>query len=165
MRQACCLQGLTLSGMQCLLDNVPTRQIEFPLLIDDILYLQEIFLLSGLHHLLVPDLVKGRIIVTQLLQALNYYNDIACLTHIVNPPLKNNVTNIGDSLAHYCGNDSSSEKIEEFFLENYYADFIWIEFPQDLRENPFIMQALRTMLDLEIVRRTPIVAFSYQVHS
>ena len=144
------------------MEAVKPRQIDSTLSVDDILYLQNIFLTSGLHHIKVPDVVSGRLIVSRLLQSMQYHHEVSCLTNIGKPPLKKTVLNIYNSLMRHCGQDASYDEIEEFFLEQYFADFMWVEISGDLWEIPLVRYALQAMHDLEIAYQMPIVALSYQ---
>ena len=144
---------------------VSPRRIDQSLPAEDILFLQDIFLTSGVHQIVVEDVRAGRKIVGKMLQSMNYYHEVACLTDIVEPPLKKSVINMYNSLAHYCGDDDSYDEVEEFFLEQYFADFMWIELSKGLLQIPIIENAMHALYDLDIIKHIPIVAISYNTYS
>lgn len=162
MRQGSCLYEAYPYNKSWLFDVIRPRQIDSALPADDILFLQDIFLTNGLHHIGVSDLVSGRMIVSRLLRSMNYHHELACLTNSWDPPLKKTVLDIYNSLVDYCGQDASYDEIEEFFLEQYCADFMWVEISKDLLHIPMAGYALQAVYKLEIAHHIPIVAVSYQ---
>ena len=161
MRQVCCLYEANLYNKPCLFDTVIPRKIDSALPVEDILYLQEIFLTAGLHHILVSDIASGRIIVGRLLKSMNYHHEIACLTNTWDPPLKKTVLDLYNSAIHYCGDNASYDQIEEFFIEQYFADFMWVEISKSLLQIPFVGYVLQAMHELDLAHNMSIVVLSY----
>lgn len=162
MKKELCLYGARHScQILQLIENRKERSVGPILQVEDILYLQDIFLTKGLHYIKVKDILVGRKIVGDLLKSMHYYRDIACITNYFQPALKRTVYNIYCSLVDFCGTNVSYESIEEFFLENFFADFMWIEYSEDMLQKPLVVYAMQAMQELEIVRQIPIIVLSY----
>ena len=165
MRQVCCLYEVNSCQKAGHREIARPRHINPALSIDDILFLQDVFLTGGIHHIIVPDVISGRKIVDSFLQSLNCHHEVSCLTVTEIPPIQGPTLNICSSLASYCGQDDSYEHVEEFFLEQYFADFMWIENLKDLLHIPLVARAIQAMHDLDIVQNIPVVAISYNACS
>lgn len=140
--------------------DVPPRQLSAKLSVDDILYLQQIFLTTGLHHIAVPNLSVGRKIMRSLLQSMHYFNNTACLTQEHKTSLEG--YDVLGHLKDFCGKEADSNAIEEYFLEEFEADFLWVELNEALMQNSFVVQILNIMHVLDITHKIPVVAISYQ---
>ena len=140
--------------------DVPPRRLSSTLSLDDILYVQEMFLTKGLHHIMVPDMWQGRTLIHDFLKSMNYFHDIACLTHSDQPALDDYESNLLEGVADYCGQDIILDTVEEYFLEHYCADFMWIELSESLLNNPLVLQIVHVMHDLDIAHRIPVVVIS-----
>jgi hypothetical protein len=159
MRQNYCLYAASKEGHMNL-NDVPPRQLSKKLSVDDILYLQQLFLTTGLHHIVVPDLSVGRKIIHSLLQSMHYFSNTACLTQQHKVSLKG--YDVLGRLINYCGQEANSNVIEEYFLEEFEADFMWVELNEELMQNPFAVQVFRIMHVLDIIKKMPVVTISYQ---
>lgn len=126
---------------------------------NDILYLQDIILTQGFHHVCLPDAVMGRDLMIMFIQALNYYNSVACLSALQDLPLHQSVRNIyGDLLDSPI---NSVADIENFFAESFDADFMWIETTDELLKLPFVSWLWQTVHSVAASEHIPIVALSY----
>ena len=159
MKQVCCLHKLYSYKGKFLSDAIIPYKIDQVLSTDDILFLQDIFLTRGLHHIMVSDVVSGRMLIHKFLESLNCHHEIACFTLNV-APTKQNIFDMYTSLVHCCGYDASYEEVEEFFLEQCFADFMWIENLNDLGQIPLVTHALKVMHDLGMVHDIPTIAVS-----
>ena len=126
---------------------------------NDILYLQDIILTHGFHHVCLPDVVMGRDLMIMFIQALNYYNSVACLSALQDLPLHQSVRNIYDDLMD--GSIGSESDIEIFFAESFDADFMWIEATDELLKLPFVSWLWQTVHRVAAREHIPIVALSY----
>lgn len=143
------------------LPNAKPRQIDRSLSEDDILFLQDIFLKTGFHHIRVADILSGRTIMYKLLESIHYYHEITCLTGNLQIPLKRRINNLYQALEKCCGSHATYESIEEYFLENYYADFLWIELSEELFKKSIATCALSIMHQLGMADNIPIISISY----
>jgi hypothetical protein len=129
----------------------------------EILSLQELFLTNGVHRVVSYDLFTGRTLIEIFLQAMEpHYHEKACLTSHT-PMLDASVTDLYTLLQLYVGSskDDLTEYLEEFFTEQFYLDFIWIEETTYLRSLPWYPLFLETMLALKLDHQLPIIIFSY----
>jgi len=133
-----------------------------PLCEEDILCLQELFLSNGWHCISVDDIHAGRSMVSTMLYSLNYYHDIACLTVAEQQPLDSRCCDLYTKLLEKGHLDSQSYDIEEFFLEDFYADFLWIEETEELKDAAWYNHFLQTVHDLKIDNHMPIILLSYR---
>jgi|SaaInlStandDraft_7_1057024.scaffolds.fasta_scaffold06154_9 hypothetical protein len=101
------------------------RFIRNPYSEQDILYLHETFLMAGFHTICVPSHTFGRTIMKTFLRSLNYYTDIACLTTQPSQ-LGGTVTDLF-TLLHNYGALKSRQRLNEFIIEEFDFDFLWIE--------------------------------------
>jgi hypothetical protein len=145
-----------------LIENVPPMQLLSKLSIDDILYLQEMFLTKGLHHIMVPDIFAGRTLVHSFLQSMHYFHEVSCLTNDIEQSLVPEEYNLLENLTDFCGQEVTLDTIEEYFLEHYCADFMWIELSEALMSNPLVAQIAYIMHTLDIAHRMPVIAVSYK---
>ena len=127
---------------------------------DDILYLQDIFLTNGMHAIKVPDVQSGRSIIYAVLQSLNFYQMVSCMTCIGEPPLKTSVVDVY-SLVSRAYHEAPYEEIESFFIEDFFSDFLWIELSQDLINTTTLVHSFHALYSLDMFRRMPIIALSY----
>jgi hypothetical protein len=134
------------------------RQFGRALSEEDILYLQDIFLSNGLHAIKLPNIIEGRSLIYRLLQSLHYYRTVACLTSVAEPPLKKSIFDIHSALRMLIGD---RDAIEDFFMERFFVDFLWIELTPDLVQVPTFMQVMSALDVLAIDKHIPILTLSY----
>ncbi len=148
-------------------DNVPSswfmapRFIEEPLSESDILYLQDAFLTNGFHHIQVKNIAAGRSIIRTFLGSLATYHDIACLT--ATNSIENGVFDIGTAL-HAGGyvDPLGERELEEFFIEEFYFDFMWIEASRELLASSWFVDFERKLEDFKVTCHIPMIVISYQ---
>ena len=117
------------------------RYIEIPCSECDILYLERICMIPGMHYITVPSLVSGRNMIVQILQALSWHQNVGYITRNDSEILQT----IGTNIAQSCDWQLDQEKLESFFIDSFY-DFLLIESSQELNVIPWIdifMQQLR----------------------
>ena len=99
----------------------------------EILSLQDAFLVNGLHSINVPNLVVGRILIQNFLNSLPMYTHNACLTlNTTDLP-----SHISDIYAALYNEGLQEQVIEEFFINEFYFDFVWIEMSDALCKAPW----------------------------
>lgn len=127
-----------------------------------ILAIQEQFLTNGFSYIKTTSVVKGRALIGSFLDSLHVYNDTACLT-MSNLPVRESVSDLYNELQAggylspfepYC--------LEEFFLEHFYYDFMWIEGTRELLMSGWFEAVKRKIVDLGFDQLIPIVVIVYQ---
>lgn len=100
----------------------------------DILFLQDAFLINGFQSIHVANQAVGRALIQSFLQCLPMYTHNACLTLNDTAGLPSNIVDISAAL-HYEG--LQEQAIEEFFINEFYFDFVWIEISDALIQAPW----------------------------
>lgn len=135
--------------------------IKMPFSETDIIDLQELFLTNGLHYISVCDVKTGRSIINMFLQSLNYYHDIACLT-MVDEPFEQHVFDLYQEMTlRFCLEPSSQYDIEDFLIEYFYCDFMWVEATQGLIEAPWFSTVEQIIASFKLDKHIPIFILSY----
>jgi hypothetical protein len=83
-----------------------------------ILELQDLFLTNGVHHISVPSMKEGRALIYKFLDALRYYQSVACFS-IDGGTLKKSILDVHKQLAQ--------KEVDHFFVEEFRSDFLWLE--------------------------------------
>lgn len=135
------------------------RHIDCQMSEDDILYLQDIFLTNGIHAISVADIHAGRSIMFSMLQSLNFYQTVACLT-CDKAPLEKSIVDIYSQLSSE--QDVQYEEVEHFFIEEFFSEFLWIELSEKLISKTLLAHSFHALNELEMARRMPIVTLSYE---
>ncbi len=112
----------------------------------DVLELQEIFVALGVHSIKTKNVVEGRRIITTILQSLNYYHNVGCVTEINKLPI-----NICDVLSHIKLQKSQKGNLltdlEDFFSIHPCFDFIWIELTKDIKKE-YAYKDIKNVFDM-----------------
>ena len=126
----------------------------------DVLELQEIFVTLGVHTIKTKNIAQGRKIIKIILDSLNYYHNIGCVTQEKDTPITT-----CDILKHIV-----LEKIEKgdllTNLEDFLAvhpcfDFIWIEFTENLKKE-FSYKAVKNIFDMyHVEERMSVLIVTY----
>ena len=142
---------MNISSMQ----NGSLRAIQEPFSEDDILYLQDLFLTPGTHQIVVDNFSKIREIISQILQSLQYYHKIACLS-FVNLSLE---PKICDMVQVLMSEDYfvSKERFALFFLDHFDFDFLWIEETPELLDSIWYEQFKQHLNNFNFNRSIPII--------
>lgn len=135
-----------------------SRYIKMPCVEKDILYLQEIFLANGFHHLKVKNIETGRLLISLFLHSLNYYHEVACLT-VDNNPLDKSIFNLYRAMLKL--DALNQHDLEDFLVEYFYCDFMWIEATKDLTGSSWFPMFKKVMHAFNIDKHIPIVILSY----
>lgn len=123
----------------------------------DILSLQDAFLTTGFHSIQCADQAEGRSLIEAFLASLPMHRSIACLTLENGLDLPNTVFDLYASLY----NDGLTEQsIEEFFINDFYYDFMWIEISEPLLTAPWYEHFCSIMALYE--QQMPIIRIYYR---
>lgn len=144
-------------GVQCALCKQKPRYIDKKLTEEDILYLQDILLKNRLNHICFSDVKTGRDVMNILLQALNYYNSVACLSVTKDVPLC-----VHDMYADLLADSIESEdEVAAFFLESFEYDCMWVEMTKEFMQKPLMVSIVQILHSVAADAHLPIVAISY----
>ncbi len=144
------------------IENCDSHKLTKPYSEQDIIRLQEIFLTNGWHCLQVQNLHEGRSVINTMLYSLNYYHDIACLT-LRDYPLLDSVC--FDVYLHALEKgclDSDPYDLNSFFLDYFFADFLWIEETEELVASQWYGPFLQSLHDVQIEKHIPVIMLSYK---
>lgn len=106
------------------------KNFNLPLTHLDLINLHSIFMKTDKHVVHTRDIAMGRAIVQKILNSLNYYQNIGCLTPI--RITDGAVVPIFTVIQKYAQVYGLKQAINQFFIEYIQLDFIWIELTQDL---------------------------------
>jgi len=131
------------------------RTIKEPFSENDVLYLQDLFLTPGVHHIEVDNIIKTRTMIDKVLYSLQYHQKAACLS-LSDLPL---ATGVSDVLKTLIADDYlvSKNNLVLFFLEHFYFDFLWIEETPNLLDSMWYEQFKQHLTDFNFNRSIPIV--------
>jgi len=124
---------------------------------NDILYLQELFMSNGIHHISVPDIAAGRNLIEMFLSSLNCFYDIA---YFGSEPHTH--TSYFDVLAHLKLYEKNAADLDEFFINEFYFDFMWLEQTPHFSASPRFTNFMHKLAELKVDQHLPIIILSYQ---
>lgn len=135
--------------------NSISRVLQEPFSENDAIYLQDIFLTPGVHHLYVDTTSKARSVISKVLKSLQYHQKAACLS-LQALDWSDDVCDIMRLLVaeDYLVNH---ESLILFFLEHFYFDFLWIEETQALVESIWYEQFKQYLVDFNFHKSIPII--------
>lgn len=128
----------------------------------DILNLQDSFLENGFHYFKVKNVFAGRTLINAFLQSLNFYHNVAALS-LSTEYLKEDVVDIyNDLIMEGYLTKNSNLALEDFFLEKFYYDFVWIEITKDFLSSPWATNCLEIIEKLNLDQILPILILSFE---
>lgn len=144
-----------------------SKYIGDPLSEYDILELQEKFLNNGIHHITVNDIGFGRGLVSRFLNSMRCYHDNAILS--MRPDAANSVFSKDTAFADIYYDlmqggyidESRNLGFNDFFVENFYYDFMLIEACQELVDSNWFLKFFGSMKNNEVDRHIPVLVISY----
>lgn len=122
----------------------------------DILYLQNIFTTPGVHMVTVPNILAGRKIIMEQLEALQWHQEIGFLTADQSAccvPAQNILSMLEQPI--------DQEGVETFFIERFYFDFLWIETTSGLVNMPWIYSFEKQLINYHLDSMIPIIILTY----
>lgn len=130
----------------------------------EIIFLQDIFMTSGFHHLRVNNVTVGRQILEMFLESLHYFEQVTALT-VQHEPLPNTVQDLYYELleSQYINlHGTISNDLSDFFITQFNADFVWIEASAELLAAPWFTKVQRALSDIIAEHPIPILVISYE---
>jgi hypothetical protein len=126
-----------------------------------ILVLQDKFLTPGFEYLMVREIRVGRRLVHTFLELLAYrYHNVACLTLSLEP-LQQSVYPLHQELLHG-GYVDNLRSLEQFFIERFYFDFLWIEATDTLIISEWFNEFAKILIDFNVQNHIPIFIIIYE---
>lgn len=137
---------------------IATALFKEPLTESDILLLQDKFLTNGFQHIQLQNIETGRALIETFLDSMHLYNAVACLT-LAHELLPAHVSDVYYELvtSRYIHNN-----LEQFILDEFYFDFLWIEATSDLLKSDWYQELEHFIIDYKIDQHIPIIVISYQ---
>lgn len=134
--------------------------IKYPLSECEILDIQNKFLSNGFQHIKVKNIRQGRAVVKRFLSSMGMYHDITCLT-LSDIPLSKNVCNLYHELLFngYLDHDSL-QFLEEFFIDEFYFDFMWIEASRKLLTSSWFKFLEKKLINFKLEQHLPMIVIS-----
>jgi len=143
--------------LKCIASSVHvSKVVKKPFSENDILYLHNAFTTPGIHPISVCSVNIGRKVITQVLDSLKWYQDVAYLA-ADSTVLSIRATQIIDILKK----PVTYLEITQFFIDDFYYDFLWIELTQELLETDWISFFEEQLVQLHIEKMIPIIVVSY----
>lgn len=130
-------------------------KIKLPCNEQSILWLQNAFTTPGIHEISVKNVKEGRTLVYQILNSLKWYQDVACLSL-----LSTETDQVADILEKI-EQPITHERVLQFFMDNFYYDFLWIEATSELLKKPWINTFEQQLNQYHIDHMIPIIVISY----
>ncbi|MFC1843108.1 hypothetical protein ACFLYU_05625 [Candidatus Dependentiae bacterium] len=138
-----------------------SKHLREPLSEHDILDLQDKFLSNGFHYITVSDVYCGRSLVSRFLKSLNCYHEVATLS-ISWPIIEVGTTDVYYELVQGSYTDPiKNSNWNEFFIDQFYYDFIWIEACHELVDNDWFSEFFNNMVQVKIDQHIPVLVISY----
>jgi len=123
----------------------------------EILTLQALFLTNGLHFITVKNVTVGRSLMTAFLNTMPALRNIAVLTQ--EDFLPECFVNIYTVMT--AGQIYNQEDMTDFFINNFYYDFMWIEALPELHATTWFADLEHTIINLNIDMHMPIIVTHY----
>lgn len=138
------------------------NEVQQPLSEQAILEIQEKFLSNGFQYLKTQSVKEGRILIETFLSTLTLYNDVACLTTVKEPQLYNATDLYGIFQAGGYLSPFESHCLEEYFVEHFYFDFMWIEATMDMLTSSWFENVKKILIHSAIDQHIPILVCVYE---
>lgn len=123
----------------------------------DILALSDTFLTRGFHDIHVSNFSFGRALLKQFLALLNCYGTIACLAvNYHRSGQDDTIDNLHEHLQKITLT-SHEQALNDFLLNEFHYDFLWIEWSSELLHQPWCMRFKRKLIEFDLAHELPIV--------
>jgi hypothetical protein len=135
--------------------NLVAHKLESRFSEREALCLQELLLTPGEHQVQVKSILQGRQIMADLLSAVKYYQNPACLS-LESLPVNFGITDIVKTLImdDYL---ITPDRLALFFLDCFYYDFLWIEETQALLDSIWYEQFKVYLVEFSFQKSIPII--------
>ncbi len=126
----------------------------------DILHLHKALLTPGFHYFHVLNVDAGRLFMQQFLNSLHYYNNIGYLAATTGTK----EYNFRDILEELQENGFLYKPyfLDEFFIDNFDYDFIWIETTAQLYTLSWYKEFQNKLNEYNVPAHIPVVILSYE---
>lgn len=155
------MNTFVLEGQEVLKRVVTTpnisKFIKTPFEEKDILYLQNAFTTPGVHAITVTSIETGRKLIDQLLDSLKWYQDVGYLASSDSAPCKGK-----SNVLHSITQPITPEAVAQFFIDDFYYDFLWIEATNSLLQEPWIAAFEQQLIMFHIDHMIPVIIVSYK---
>ncbi len=121
----------------------------------DILALQNIFLTSGYHTMYTSDICRSRELIGSLISVFPMFSSVAFLA-LDSSALPTLATPLYFEL--FSCTDFSSSSIDDYLLNAFYYDFLWIECSSDLLEASWFNHFRQRLYDFNILKSLSVLA-------
>jgi len=135
--------------------------MEGPFSESDILKLQDTFLTNGIHYIKTTNIQTGRMIIQMFLQSLPIYTEIACLTMSENLDISV-IDMYAELLDNNYLNSTDPKNLEEFFIDQCFIDFMWIEANHELLYKNWFAIFEKNIHDFNLCQTMPIIILMYE---
>lgn len=126
---------------------------------DDILSLCDLFLTPGIHYVSFSSLREGRRIINLFVDLLKCYHAIGYIDRA--NCNYNQGMNLYELFAHYDENGTAlRQALNQFFIEQFAYDFIWIVYPKYQVARTFINIFLDQLIEFNIDQKIPVIFIS-----
>lgn len=135
--------------------NLVTHKLESRFSEQEAFCLQELLLTPGEHQVQVESISHGRQIMSNLLSAVRYHQNPACLS-LESLPIQAGVSDIVKTLImdDYL---VSPDRLALFFLDCFYFDFLWIEETQTLLDSIWYEQFKCYLVEFSFQKTIPVI--------
>lgn len=129
----------------------------------DIIELQDKFLTNGFHYITVSSIACGRALVKTFLASLSCYTTIGYVSIAARDVQDRQYKDIYDDLISNGYIDSltghlvNQQSLDQFFIEEFHYDFIWIEATQTLTEKQWFADFKERLTTFNIDKDIPIL--------
>lgn len=121
----------------------------------DVLALQNIFLTSGYHTFCTQHVYRTRNLICSLVSAIPSFSSVACLT-LDGGPLPDGFVDMYQELT--CCTDLSPLSIDDFLLNEFYYDFLWVECTPALLESSWFGHFRQRLYDFNLLKSLSVLA-------
>jgi len=122
---------------------------------EDILSLCDLFLTPGLHYVSFSTLQIGRHTINLFVDLLKCYHAVGYIDRVGEKESQG--MNLYELFAHYSDNKALREAINQFFVEEFAYDFIWIVYPKYQVSRTFTHIFLDQLIEFNIDQKIPVV--------
>ena len=125
---------------------------------EDVLSLCDLFLSPGLHYISFSTIQEGRKTINLFIDLLKCYHSIGYIDRV--GCKYNQGMNLYELFAHYEDGKILRDAINEYFIQEFDYDFIWIVYPKYQVSNTFIHIFLDQLIEFNLDQKIPIVFVS-----
>jgi len=137
---------------------IASSRFQEPFTESEILLLQDKFLNNGFQRIQVKNIQLGRTLIETFLESMHMHNSIACLTLEQAFPK----STVSDIYYELMANNYINDNLEQFFIDQCYYDFMWIEATPELKANKWFSKFEQYIIDYKLDQHIPIMILSYQ---